>query len=125
MLGRAVAVAANGAEGFGKQGVAGKYCSGFSEHRMVCRPASSQAVVIHGRQVVVNQGKGVNHFDCRGVIFGRLEVVTAAAGFIESKYQKRSDSFAAGKQRIFHGVKQCFLCQAVGVADNFAAGVFH
>ena len=53
-------------EGAGLQRVAGQDGGGFVEGLVAARLAAAQVVVVHGRQVVVHQRIGVQHFDGGG-----------------------------------------------------------
>ena len=55
-------VAADDLEGQRLQGVAREDGCGFVELAVAGRPAAAQVVVVHGRQVVVDQRVGVDHF---------------------------------------------------------------
>ena len=62
----------------------------------------AKIVVIHGRQVVVQQRVGVNELDSAGRCQGVFEI-TAEAG-AGGADEHGSDAFAAGERRVAHGV---------------------
>ena len=68
-LGQCVWQAGQGLEGDGTQGVAGQNCHGLPEHNVVGGTAAAQVVVVHGRQVVVDQRIGMDHLERAGGVF--------------------------------------------------------
>ena len=69
-------------EGAGLQGVAGQDGGGLVEGAVARRLAAAQVVVVHRRQVVVDQRIGVQHLD-RGSDARR-------AGFVDARTAPRS-----------------------------------
>ena len=53
-------------EGQRLQAVAYEQCGRFIEFNVAGRPAAAQHVVVHARQVVMDQRVGVDHFDSAG-----------------------------------------------------------
>ena len=51
-------------EGLGEESVAGQDGHAFSGDDVQRRPAASHGVVVHRRQVVVDERVGVNQLDC-------------------------------------------------------------
>ena len=67
-------------EGQRQQGVAGQDRRRLAEHLVAGRPAAAQVVVVHRRQVVVDQRVGVDHLDGTGGRQGLLMIATASLG---------------------------------------------
>ena len=88
------------------QGVPGQNGGGFIEGDVYGRLATAQCIVVHGRQIVVNQRIGVDHLDGGG---GRIESrhiqAEQTAGRI---HQTRAQTFAAAEGGVTHGAVQSF-----------------
>ena len=91
-------------ERVGQQGVAGQDGQGLAVNLVAGRAAPAQRVVVHGRQVVVNERVGMQHLygagrrqDVRG---------SAAEDLVGSAHQQRAQALAAGRQRVGHGFGQ-------------------
>ena len=67
-------------EGLRQQGIAGQNRRRFAELGMAAGPAAAQVVVVHRRQVVVDQRIGVNHFHGAGRRQRPLRIATASLG---------------------------------------------
>jgi hypothetical protein len=71
--------------------------------------ATPQVIVVHRRQIIMNQGKGVDQFDGGGRRVEQIDVdiQTLASGINE----QRAYALAAIKDRVTHGVVQALrLC---------------
>jgi len=70
-------------ESFGEQGVAGEQCRGLVELFVRGRPAAAEVVVVHARQVVVDERVGVQALDRdrgrQGGIVGDPSISAAAS----------------------------------------------
>ena len=49
-------------EGLGKQGIPGQDRVGFPEQPVAGRNTAAEVIIIHGWQVIVDQGVGMDHF---------------------------------------------------------------
>jgi hypothetical protein len=84
------------------------------------RAPAAQVVVVHRRQVVVDQGVGVNQLDRRG---GRQHGAwLGARGACAGKTQDRADALAPGEQGVTHRLGQAR--GLVRVAEAQALQVF-
>ncbi len=72
----AVADPGQRSEGEGLQGVAGENRGGLVKGSMAGRAATSQIVVVHCRQVIVDERVGVQHFQRDGGMAGRRPDLT-------------------------------------------------
>jgi hypothetical protein len=81
-----------GLKGQREQRIPGQNGQGISEDFMASRPTAAQIVVIHRREVVMDQGIGMDHFHGAGGGHGPLGF--AAAGFGGQQDQHRSKAFA-------------------------------
>ena len=98
------------AERLGLQAVAGENRHALAVHDVRRRPPAPQIVVVHRRQIVVNQRIGVDHLDRarrrhrrvarRG--FGRADRLRHAFGARE--HQQRAQPLAAAEQAVAHRV---------------------
>ena len=70
----------------------------FTERFVVRRPATSRIVIIHRRQIVMDQRIGVDHFQSGGERHGYCFLNVKHGG--RAKQQCRPDSFAAGGQTV-------------------------
>jgi hypothetical protein len=68
---------------------------------MTRRLSTANGIIVECRQIIVNQGVGVNHFDSTGGGHGGLDV--AANGFAGGQAQYRTQTLAAGKHTIQAG----------------------
>ena len=91
-------------EGLGQQGVTGQDGDSFAEDLVVGGIAAPEVVIVHGRQVVVDQGIGVDHLHGAGGWQGPLRI--AAHRLAGRQHQDRPDPLAAGKDRVAHGLMQ-------------------
>jgi len=83
------------------KGVAGEEGDGFAIDFVAGGDAAAQVVVIHARQVVVNEGVGVEAFDGGGGQEGGL--ARRAAGCGGGGTEDGAQAFAAGEQAVAHG----------------------
>ena len=88
----------------GQQGVSGENGRGFVEGQVAGRLTPAQGIVIHGRQIVVDQGVGVNQFQRAGRFQDRFRF--SADGLAGGHAEHRAQAFAAGGERIAHGIDQ-------------------
>ena len=85
-------------ESQGQQRVAGQNRRRFAERLVTGGPAAAHVVVVHGRQVVVDQRIGVHHLDGAGRRQGRRG--RAAAAFGRQQHQHRPQPLAGRQQAI-------------------------
>jgi putative FmdB family regulatory protein len=111
-------------EGVGEQGVTGQQRGRFIECLVRRRTAPAQVVVVHARQVVVDQRIRVHAFDgdgrWKGEVFWRTE------GFRHGEDEDRTKAFTAGFQAVAHGGVQPgrtrFLGRNVAIEAAFDLG---
>ena len=96
-------------ERFREQSVTGENRQALAVDDVVGRPASPQGVVVHGRQIVVDERVGVNQLErtrgrhrCRACAFQMIGI----GGFSRCERQHRPKALAAGQQAVAHGVGQ-------------------
>jgi hypothetical protein len=87
-----------GLEGQGQEGIAGKDGHSLPKLTMTCWKSTPQVVIVHRRQVVVDERIGVDHLDGAGRRHGRVKV--AAARFRGPEDQQRPQPFAGGEETI-------------------------
>ena len=87
-------------EGQRQQGVAGQNGRGLVERLVAGGPAAPQIVVVHGRQIVVDQRIGVDHFDRAGGRHGRFDRPAARLG--GQQHQHRPQPFARRQEAVAH-----------------------
>ena len=96
-------------ERFGQQRVAGEDRHALAEDDVRGRPAAAQRVVVHRRQVVVDERIGVNHLERAGRrqrqrVRGLVGVLAELLGdrFGGGERQHRTQPLAAGEQAVAH-----------------------
>ncbi len=91
-------------KGLSQQSIACEYRNGFTIHFMVCRLTAPQIIIVHRRQVIVNQGVTVDHFNGGG---GRQYLFDCASDrFAGRRHQHGPNAFTTGKYRIAHRIVQ-------------------
>ena len=92
-------------ERLGEQRVAGEDRQGLAEDHVAGRPAAAQVVVVHRRQVVVDQRVGVDHLDARrrAACARSRRRPTASHG---GEREDRPEPLAAGEQAVAHRLDQ-------------------
>ena len=89
-------------EGFGLESVASENGHGFAKDFVGGGSAAAEVVVVHGRQVVMNEGVGVEKLGGAG---GKEGVdFVAATGFGGSEGEDGAESFAACEDGVTHGL---------------------
>ena len=88
----------------GEQAVAGEDRHVLAERHVAGGLAAAQVVVVHGRQVVVDERVGVDHLDRRRERQHVLGVAPERLG--RGQGQHRPDALAARQQRVAHGLHQ-------------------
>ena len=91
-------------EGQRLQRITGQDGAGLAECLVAAGLATAQIIIIHRRQVVVDQRIGVNELDCAGRAIQNL--TPAPDGLAAGIDQRRPDAFAAVEYRIAHGPVQ-------------------
>jgi len=94
-------------EGLGQQGIAGQDGDRFAEYLVVGRVSAPEVVIVHGRQVIMDQGIGVDHLHGTGGRDGPLRI--PAYRLAGRQHQDGPDPLAACEYGIAHG-----LVHAVG-----------
>ena len=118
---RVVAGAAEQLEGEGVQGVPGEDRGGFVEGAVAGGLAPAQVVVVHRRQVVVDQGVGVDQLHRHRRHVGLFQ---AAAGEpAGGVHQHRADPLAAGQGRVAHRFGEARGVAGRGVRQMVAQGL--
>ena len=79
-----------------KQSVAGQDGDAFAEDLVIGRLAAAQIVVIHGRQIVVDEGIGVDALD--GASQRQGSVQRAAAGLRRRQAKRRARTLPPAKR---------------------------
>mmetsp|Transcript_25528 Transcript_25528/g.43583 ORF Transcript_25528/g.43583 Transcript_25528/m.43583 type:complete len:295 (-) Transcript_25528:97-981(-) len=99
--GHALCVSRDVFEGSTEEGVTREDGNVLTVDDMVGRLASSQVVVVHGGEIVVNQTHGVDHLecDCRG----HGHFLGTADHFAGGYAEDRADALSAGHERVAHG----------------------
>jgi hypothetical protein len=92
------------AEGLGIEAVAGEDGDVLAVLHVARGPSAAQVVVVHGRQVVVDERVGVDELDGRGQ--GEHAGRVAADGPLGGQRQHGPDALAAGQQRVAHRLLQ-------------------
>ncbi len=87
-------------EGLGEQRVAREHRDALAEDHVVRRLAATEIVVVHRRQVVVDERIGVDALDGAGQGHGRG--IGAAAGLGRREDERRAHALAAGEDRVAH-----------------------
>ncbi|MNO76868.1 hypothetical protein D3C76_679550 [compost metagenome] len=120
-VGIAQARVEQGAERQALQAIAGEDRAGFIEFFVRSRLATTQIVVVHGRQIVVYQRIGVDQFHCAGRAVGLLGL--AAQGFAGGVGQQRAHALAAIHHAVAHGFVQSRQLRARRGEQGFHGGV--
>ncbi len=107
-------------EGRGEQGVTGQDRVGFAIHLVVGGPAATEVVVVHGRQVVMDQRHGVDHLQRHRR--GHRQIGVAPPAHRPRQAEDRPQPLAARQERVAHR-----LPQALGPfrAQGPVEGFFH
>ena len=91
-------------EGRGEQAVSGQDGGGFVKLLVAGGLAPAQIIVVHGRQVVMDQGIGVDHLQGAGHRQGFARI--APHRFRRRQAQNGAQPFAAHEQAVVHGLVQ-------------------
>mmetsp|Transcript_102712 Transcript_102712/g.296916 ORF Transcript_102712/g.296916 Transcript_102712/m.296916 type:complete len:228 (-) Transcript_102712:42-725(-) len=78
----------------------------LSVHDVIGGLSTTQIIVVHSRQVIMNQGHGVDHFQSDRSRHGDL--FASSKHFAGRQTQDRSDTLATGHERITHGFANQF-----------------
>ena len=109
------------AQRLGEEAVAGEDRHVFAEGHVAGRLAAAQLVVVHGREVVVDERVGVDHLD-RGR--DRQDLLGIAAERLRGREsQHRPDALAAGQQRVAHRLLEPRCVVARPEAQTLQKGV--
>src|SRR5210317_1269162 len=90
----------------GQKAVTGEYGSCRTENHMVCRFAPPQIIIIHGRQIIMDKGIGMDAFQGAGSkhYCFRKSIVEILHRLCRRKAEDWSYPFAAGKKAVAHGI---------------------
>ena len=102
----------NRSEGFRLKRISGQRCGAFSIHDMVGGLPATQGIVVHARQIIMNETIRMEHFNGAGNRHGRLHISTDKTAKFQNQYG--SNSLSAGKQTVPHGLTQTRLRQICG-----------
>ena len=85
-------------------GVGGEDCGGFIEGAVGRRATTAQVVIVHGGQIVMDQGEGMHQLDgdCRRIEHVGRHAQRLARGID----QQRPDPLATTQRRVAHGLVQ-------------------
>ena len=87
-----------------QQPVPGQDGQVLTEDLMVRRLAPAQVIVVHGRQVIMDEAVGVDHLQGAGK--GQRQLRLAAGHFAGRQQHHRPQAFAARQQAVAHGLQQ-------------------
>ena len=88
-------------KGFGQKSIPGEDGDGFPENLVVGRLSPPEVVVVHGGEVVVDQGIGMDELESAG--HGEGLSRPAPDGVGGSENQDRAESFPSRKEAVSHG----------------------
>ena len=100
---RQLIVLADDLKGAGLQAVADQHGGSFVVGHVTAGLAVAQFVVVHGRQIVVDQGVAVDHLHGNGR--GLSPIGGSPQAVAGGQRQQRSQTLATAKQRIAAGVQ--------------------
>ena len=83
------------------QGISGQNGDRIAEDFVTGREPPSQVVVIQRRQVIMDQGIGVHHFDCGAKV--EKNVAVSRQALSRGQHQDGTHALAPGKNRVAHG----------------------
>ena len=92
----------SGLERRGQQTVAGELCRRLVERLVAGRTAAAQIVVVHARQIVVNERIGMDHFERTRERQGVFDVAAVQAAELE--HDHRTQALAARHRRLENAV---------------------
>src|SRR5439155_1302772 len=95
-----VEVVVDNFKSLGEKGVSGQDGDAFSKDFVIGRFASTEVVVVHRRQIVMNEGVGVDALDRAGQ--RKRGGLSPVAGCRGGQAERRTHPFAARKKRITH-----------------------
>jgi len=92
-------------KGEGVEAVAGEDGEAFAVDFVVGGATAPEVVVVHGGEVIMDEGEAVDHFEGGGGGHGDAEgAVLAAGGLVAEEDEGGSDAFAGAEEGIGHGV---------------------
>jgi len=91
----------DGFEGKRQKSVTREDGDGFAEFLVARGFAAAEVIVVEGRQVIVNQGVGVDEFDGAGRMERGGDIAGENSRRLET--QDRTNSFSTGKDAVTHG----------------------
>jgi len=89
-------------KGLGKQSITRQDRHSLAVNPVVCGAAAAEVVVIHARQVVVNEGVGVDAFDGAGG--GQSSGLLSAGGTGGGEAENGAEPFPPGEKAVAHGL---------------------
>lgn len=108
-------------EGEREQGIAGQNGGGFIESDVAGGAAAAQCIVVHGGQIVMDQGVGVQQFQSAGGSDGLFG--GAAARFAGGDAQCGPQAFPSGEYAVAHGLVEPFRAGFAGWENLFECAV--
>ena len=88
------------AESLGLKSVACQRCGTFTVNDMICRFAAAKIIIIHARQIIVNEAVGMQHFYCTSDRQGFFNV--SAGDTAKLKNKRRAYALTAGGKAVMH-----------------------
>jgi len=92
----------DGSKGLGQKPVPRQNGNGFPEDAVIGRASAPEIIIIHAREIVMNEGIGVNAFDSAGGREGEGFGATSGPGCRQA--EDGSEPFSSGKQAVPHGL---------------------
>ena len=97
----------SGLERRGQQTVAGEHCRRLVERLVASRTAAAQIVVVHTRQIVVNERIGMDHFERTRERQGVFDVAAVQAAELE--HDHRTQALAARHRGVFRRLENAVV----------------
>ena len=76
----------------------------FAKHHVIGRLAAAKIVIVHGRQVIMNQAVGMDHLQCAGIRHNGRKI--HPHGIAHSQQKHRTKPLSACLQGVGHGFFQ-------------------
>jgi len=92
----------NGSKGLGQKAIPSQDGDGFPENAVIGRASTSEIIIIHAREIVMNEGIGVNAFDGAGGREG--EGFGATSGPSSCQAENGAKPLSSGKKAVPHGL---------------------
>ena len=112
-------------EGEGEQAIADEDRRGLAERDMRSGAAAAHGVVVHRRQVVMDERIAMDHLDGHGRPRRRHACGGAAEQLRALQHEERAQPLAAFEARVAHGAHETGVRQSGGVGNQRGEGFFH